>query len=180
MKKQHRTLRRRPIFLPLLAPVFGGIVVVLALLWLWHANEITTVMIVRHADIEQGSEPLRLSSTGLYRAKALGGWLSEAGLDRIYVSDFGPARETAAAVARATGAEVVDAPEGDVRGLTRRLGRLQGETVLVVTRREIIPELIEGLGGPRPEIAEADYSDLFLVTDSILTRATTVSLKYGG
>ena len=57
MKKQHRTLRRRPIFLPLLAPVFGGIVAVLALLWLWHANEITTVMIVRHADIEEGSEP---------------------------------------------------------------------------------------------------------------------------
>jgi phosphohistidine phosphatase SixA len=180
MKKQHRTLRRRPIFLPLLAPVFGGIVAVLALLWLWHANEITTVMIVRHADIEEGSEPLQLSSTGIYRAKALGGWLSESGLDRIYVSDFGPAQETAQAVAKATGAEVVDAPGGDVRGLARRLGRLQGETVLVVTRREILPELVEGLGGFRPEIAEADYSDLFMVTDSILTRARTVVLKYGG
>ena len=180
MKKQHRTLRRRPIFLPLLAPAFGGIVAVLALLWLWHANEITTVMIVRHADIEHGSEPLRLSNTGIYRAKALGGWLSESGLDRIYVSGFGPARETARAVAQATGAEIVDAPEGDVRALTRHLGRLQGETVLVVTRREIIPELVEGLGGFRPEIAEADHSDLIVVTDSILTRATTVTFKYGG
>jgi hypothetical protein len=180
MKKAHRTLRRRPIFLPLLAPAMGGLVAVLALVWLWHANAITTVMVVRHADIQPGSDPMTLSSTGTYRARALGGWLRNSGLRRIYVSDFGPARETALAVSSSTGAEVVEIATGDTRGLVRRLSRLQGETVLVIARRETIPDIVDGLGGYRPKLAETDYSDLFVITDSILTRAKVVALEFGG
>lgn len=180
MKKEHRTLRRRPIFLPLLAPALGGLVAVVTLIWLWHANAITTVMVARHADIQPGSDPMTLSSTGTYRAKALGGWLKDSGLQRIYVGDFGPARETALAVSTATGAEVIESATGDTRGLVRRLRRLQGDTVLVIARREIIPDIVDGLGGYRPELAESDYSDLFVITDSILTRAKVVSLKFGG
>lgn len=180
MKKEHRTLRRRPIFIPLLAPALGGFVAVVALIWLWHANQVTTVMIVRNADVQEGADPLRLSSTGLYRAKALGGWLSDSGLDTIYVSDFGPARETAEAVAEATGAEIIEVGESKTRSFVKRLRYLQGESVLVVARLEIIPDLVEGLGGQRPVLAEADHSRLFIITDSILARAKVVSLNYGG
>ena len=112
--------------------------------------------------------------------KALGGWLQDSGLARIYVSDFGPARETAVEVSSATGAEIVEAATSDTRGLVRRLRQLQGETVLVIARREIIPDIVDGLGGHRPDIGDSEYSDLFLINDSILTPARVIPLKFGG
>jgi len=181
MKKDHRKLRRRPLFAPLLAPLLGGVIVVMLLGVLWTAQSQTTVILVRHADIRETAQgTARLSDTGIYRAKALAGWLETSDLSRIYVSDYGPTRETAAPTAEVTGVAMIEIPADDLGGLVKTVGGLSGETVLIVGQAETLPRIIEALAGEKVVIEENDYSGLYIVTDSVLTRARLLEMRYGG
>jgi broad specificity phosphatase PhoE len=182
MKKEHRTLRRRPLFTPLLMPVFAGIAALLLIAWAWNASSTTTVVLVRHAEkMAQPPDDPPLSEAGQYRAKALAGWLADSGIRTIYVSDRQRTRLTADPVAERTGAEIVALPADDVVGLVQVLrGQHRGETVLVVGHRNTLSPIIERLGGQPVDVTENDYSRLFVVTDSPLTRTTVLALRYGG
>lgn len=182
LKKEHRTLRRRPLFTPLLMPIFGGIAAILLLAWAWNASSTTTVVLVRHAEkLADPPDDPPLSPQGEYRAKALAGWMLDSGVRTIYVSELQRTRATAEPVAQRTGAEIVTLPADDVGGLVKRLrGEHRGETVLVVGHSNTVPALIEQLGGDAVEIGENDYSRLFVVTDSPLTRTTVLALRFGG
>ncbi len=181
MKKEHRKLRRRPMFTPLLAPFLGGVVFVLALGWLWSVKGTTTIIVVRHADIQQledgGAE---LNDTGYFRSRSLAGWLKPSGITRIYISDYPPTRLTAEPVAKATGAEIREIPAAQTERLIDELEELRGDTVLVVGQAETMSEIIRDLSGQRPEIDQDDYSGLFIISDSVLTRARLLMLRYGG
>ncbi len=182
MKKEHRTLRRRPLFAPLLMPVFGGIAALLLIAWAWNASSTTTVVLVRHAEkmAEPADDP-PLSEAGRHRAAALAGWLADSDVRTIYVSERKRTRQTAGPVAERTGAEIVALPANDVDGLVKVLrGQHRGETVLVVGHSNTLSPLIERLGGQPVVVAEDDYSRLFVVTDSLLTRTTVLALRYGG
>ena len=182
LKKEHRTLRRRPLFTPLLMPLFGGIAAVLLLAWAWNASSTTTVVLVRHAEkLAEPPDDPPLSPEGQHRAKALAGWMADSGVQTIYVSQFRRTRETAEPVAKRTGAEIVALPADDLSGVMKQLrGKHRGETVLVVGHSNTIPALIEWLGGDGVEIDENDFSRLFVVTDSPLTQTTVLALRYGG
>lgn len=181
MKKDHRRLRRRPLFTPLLAPILGGIIVVMILGLFWTAQSQTTVILVRHADVAPngGGNP-QLTDTGLYRAKALAGWLKAADLSAIYVSDYAPTALTAALIAENSGTQPIEIPSSEVGRLLKALGRHRGETVLVVAEAETLPVIIDSLAGKEVSIADNDYSQLYIVTDSILTKARLLQLRYGG
>ena len=103
MKKDHRKLRKRPLFTPLLAPILGAVIVIMLVGLLWTAHGTTTVILVRNAESGVGNNgESRLTDTGVYRARALAGWLGQSGLSRIYVADYPPAESTAGPVAEAT------------------------------------------------------------------------------
>jgi broad specificity phosphatase PhoE len=182
MKKEHRSLRRRPLFTPLLAPVLAAIAVVPLLVWAYNASNTTTVLLVRHA--EKMSEPADdppLSPVGEDRAVALAGWLSDSDVRAIYVSDKLRTRQTARPVAEQAGIDVVELPADDVEGLVATLrAKHRGETVLVVGHSNTLPAIIRRLGGEAGAIDPADFSRLFVVTDSPLTRTTVLTLRYGG
>jgi phosphohistidine phosphatase SixA len=181
MKKEYRKLRRRPMFTPLLAPFLGGAVFVLAVGWLWSVKGTTTVILVRHADVQQledgGAE---LNDTGYFRSRSLAGWLKPSGISRIYVSDYLPTRLTAEPVAKTTGAQIVEIPADGSDRLIDNLEDLRGDTVLVIGRAESLPDIIFALSGRRPTIEQDDFSGLYIVTDSVLTRARLLTLRYGG
>lgn len=181
MKKDHRKLRRRPLFTPLLAPILGGLLVVILVGLLWTAQSATTVILVRHADVGEGKEgePI-LTDVGVYRSRALAGWLSQSQLSRIYVSDYPPTELTAAPVAEATGAEVIKIQTENVETLLEAVGHLRDENVLIVWERETLPDIVRALAGADVVIEEQDHSGLYIVTDSILTRARLLQLRYGG
>ncbi len=182
MKKEHRTLRRRPLFTPLLMPLFGGIAAILLLAWAWNSSSTTTVVLVRHAEkLAEPPDDPPLSPEGTYRAKALAGWLADSGVQTIYVTQYRRTRETAEPVAERTGAEIVTLPADDLSGVMKQLrGKHRGETVLIVGHSNTVPAFIESLGGDRVEIDEDEYSRLFVVTDSPLTQTTVLALRYGG
>ncbi len=182
LRKGNRTLRKRPIFAPLLIPALSVIVGLLVIAWVWNAAETTTVILVRHA--EKMPEPVDdpdLSAMGAYRAKALAGWLRDAGIEHIYVSQFKRTQQTAAPVAKAIDASVHELDAGDSKALVQEIqGRHRGETILVVGHSNTLPEIVRELGGEIDEIDEADYSRLIIVSDSPLTRARVTNLRFGG
>lgn len=168
-------------FTPLLAPFLGGVAFVLALGWLWSVKGTTTIILVRHADIQQLEDGgIELNDTGYFRSRSLAGWLKPSGITRIYTSDYPPTRLTAEAVAKATGAELVEIPAAETDRLIEELEGLRGDTVLVVGQAETLPEVITELSGRRPDIEPADYSAMYIVSDSVLTRARLLTLRYGG
>jgi phosphohistidine phosphatase SixA len=181
LKKEHRSLRRRPLFAPLLMPLFAAIAAILLLAWGWNASNTTTVLLVRHAEkmpVPPDNPPL--SAAGFARAEALARWLSDSGIRTIYVSERLRTRQTAEPVAARLGAEIIERPGDDVEGLVSALrSGHRGETVLVVGHSNTLPAIVRRLGGEVAPIGESDYSRLFVVTDSPLTRTTVLSLNYG-
>ena len=181
MKKDHRRLRRRPLFTPLLAPVLGGIIVLMVAGLFWTAQSQTTVILVRHADVIQseGGNP-QLTPTGQFRSKALAGWLKAAELSAIYVSDYAPTALTAAPIVENSGTQPIEIPSAEVGRLINALGRHRGETVLVIAEAETLPAIIDRLAGREISVGDDDFSQLYIVTDSILTKARLLQLRYGG
>lgn len=141
---------------------------------------LTTVVLVRHAEKEEGDDP-GLTPGGRDRAAALAHVLSEGRVDAIYASQFRRTQETAEVVAAAVGlgVEIVDAR--DIEGLAHRLrSDHAGQTVLVVSHSNIIPEVILALGGDAGGIPEEEYDDLFVVLlDDAGSAASVLHLNYG-
>ena len=181
LRKGNRSLRNRPLFTPLLIPALSIIAAILVGGWLWNASGATTVILVRHA--EKMSEPAgdpALSPIGVYRSKALAGWLRDSGVEHIYVSQFLRTQETAIPVAETTGALIHELPAGDIEGLVDLLhADHRGQTVLVIGHSNTVPEIVRGLGGELGDIDESDYSRLIIVTGSWLTGVRVTSLRFG-
>jgi phosphohistidine phosphatase SixA len=182
MRKEHRKLRRRPLYFPLLAPVVGAVVAVLIVVWGLSKAGTTTVILVRHTDLAPpASEAVSgLSEVGRYRSRVLAGWLGESGISRIYVSDFSPTRETAEPVSKSTGAEIFEIPATDPRRLMKKLAGRGDSPVLVIGDAETLERILESKLGRRLEIADDDYDGLYVITDSILTSPRLLKLNYGG
>ena len=182
LRKGNRSLRKRPLFTPLLVPALSVIAALLVVGWLWNATDITTVILVRHAEkMPEPADDPGLSGQGAYRSKALAGWLRESGIEHIYVSNYLRTKETAIPVAETTGAPVHEWPAGDVKGLVDVLqSDHRGQTVLVIGHSNTVPEIVRGLGGELSDIEELDYSRLIIVTDSGFRRVRVTSLRYGG
>lgn len=79
----------------------------------WHAEN-------RYA----GSSDIAMTQRGYEQAELLAGWAKTAGLEALWCSTLGRARETAAAVARTTGLE----PHPDARLLELDFGQGEGRT----------------------------------------------------
>ncbi|UCC14644.1 MAG: histidine phosphatase family protein [Gammaproteobacteria bacterium] len=182
MRKEHRKLRRRPLYFPLLAPVVGAVIAVLLLAWALSRTGTTTLILVRHADLAQSAleTGAGLSEVGRYRSKVLAGWLRESGISHIYVSDFSPTRETAVPVAESTGAKIFEIPATDPGRLADALSDRGESPVLVIADAETLEGIVEQRVGRPIEIADDDYAGLYVITDSILTRVRLLKLNYGG
>ncbi|HEX8127136.1 MAG TPA: phosphoglycerate mutase family protein [Allosphingosinicella sp.] len=118
--------------------------------------------VVRHLQKAEGPDPA-LSEEGARNAERLASWF---GTDRpaaIYVSTTRRARETAAPLAARLGIAVREYDPRDTPGLLARV-KAESGTVLIIGHSNTVPDIVAGLGGPRPaDLAEADYGDIFRV-----------------
>ena len=114
-----------------------------------------TIYLVRHAEKQAGAE----------RAALLAETLRDAGIVRIYSTDYARTRETAAPLAKAVSAAVTLYNPSDLSAFASQLKNESG-IVLVVGHSNTTPALVESLGGdPGPEINEAaEYDRLYVVS----------------
>jgi broad specificity phosphatase PhoE len=181
-KTRKRRRRRRAITLS----VYVAIVFVLA--WYFESQGTTTIIFVRHADIDQSmsvDSETPLNAVGRARAELLAEFFRNVdvlqGLDAIYVSEMARTQQTAMPLAKHLGIEPVVADHNDIVGFMRDVLRdHKREIVLVVTHRDKIAPLVAELHGHQsiPEIASDDYNEVFIVTIPWWGKVKTLQLPY--
>lgn len=180
-KTRKRRRRRRAITLvTYIAVVFG-------LAWYFESQGTTTILFVRHTDVDQPTvlEDQALNATGIERAELLADFLESAdvvqGPDAIYVSPLKQTQQTAAPLAKRLGIEPEVADPYDVAGfMSNVLFEHKREIVLVVTHADIIAPLVEELHGSKnlAEIGPDDYDYLYVVTIPWFGKVKTLQLLY--
>jgi phosphohistidine phosphatase SixA len=179
LKKDHRGLRRRPLYTPLAIVIASILALVLAGGWLVTSWGSTTVVLVRHAEKLADADDPGLSDTGRAHAERLAEMLERAGIAAIYVSEAKRTRETAAPVATRTGIEprVVEA-DRHKRLLRRLKWRHRGDVVLVVGHSNTVPLIAAGLGAEIAFVDAEDYSGLWIISYSRLRGTRLLTLRY--
>jgi phosphohistidine phosphatase SixA len=179
LKKEHRGLRRRPLYTPLAIIVTSLLLIILAGAWLFASWGSTTVVLVRHAErVEEAQDP-ELSAAGRARAERLAAMLQQADIAAIYVSEARRTKETAAPLATATGIKPREVPADKHKRLVRRLKwRHRSDVVLVVGHSNTVPVIAGGLGAPLGMVEAEDYSGLWIISYSRLRGTRMLNLRY--
>jgi broad specificity phosphatase PhoE len=140
-----------------------GLLASLGAWWALGCGEVTTLVLVRHADRDGSRDAL--TASGVARSRALLHALEKLGLARVFHSDTVRARDTAAPLALALGLPIVERPAADIDGLLEEITRQhRGERVLVVGHSNTVPKIIAAAGGPAlPDLAHDEFDDLFVL-----------------
>lgn len=146
--------------------------------WLFCWGAPTTVILVRHADRENGADALSVAGTA--RAQELARVLAKSDIRAIYTSDAVRTQQTAAPTAGLLGI----APEAvvavaDLVGAIRANHR--SHKVLVVGHSNTVPEIVAEFGGPVVAIADNEFDNLYVLTVCRCRRSGVgfVNLQYG-
>jgi len=166
-----------------IAPVFSSLFLMLCLAFPAATRAepgAATIFLVRHAEKVNASEDPKLSRAGKRRARALADLLEDAGIERIYSSDYRRCRDTANPLAARLEIPVELYDPHELASLAKKL-KQTGENSLVVGHSNTTPELAAQLGGdPGPEIDEkSEYDRLYIVTLGANGEASSVLLRYG-
>jgi broad specificity phosphatase PhoE len=122
------------------------------------------VIVVRHAekDTAGGADPA-LSAAGRARAETLARLVAQAGIARVFTSEFKRTQQTAAPVVEALHITPKVVAGKDVAALVSQLRNGQGNA-LVIGHSDTVPALLRALGLDQPvTIADQDYGDIFVV-----------------
>jgi TonB family protein len=145
---------------------------------------LTTVILVRHAEKETDpalADP-PLTAAGSDRARSLARILRNAGITTIYTTPYARTRATAAHIAEALGLTPLEVQTGPtyVTEMVRRAVEVpRGATILVVGHSNTTRDVLRGLGvANAPEIPDAEYDNLYIVTLAPFAEPKLVALKY--
>jgi broad specificity phosphatase PhoE len=123
-----------------------------------------TVFLTRHAERAGGGGAMAnddpISPAGRERADLLARMLSDAGIQKIFVTEYKRTQETAAPLARKLNLvpEVSKSPAAAILAM-------KSGAVLAVGHSNTLPEIITALGGPAiPRIAEDEFDNLYILT----------------
>ncbi len=144
---------------------------------------VTTVLLVRHADRDDGS----LNAAGLERADKLAHVALKAGVMAVYTTDTERTRRTARPLADLLNLDPLIYQVGSADQIKEFAARLQrdhrGDVVLVVGHNPTVPRTIDALGGNSANCsvgtAYDEYDDLCVVTIYGPGRVRVLNLQYG-
>jgi phosphohistidine phosphatase SixA len=130
--------------------------------------------LVRHAEKMDDSEDPPLSEVGLARAQTLASLLVDAGIQKVYSSDFKRTRDTAAPLVEKLDIEVILYDLNNLPEAARRLRSTPGR-YLVVGHSNTTPDMVRWLGGePGPDIADDEYDRLYVLVHRAGGTTTTL------
>lgn len=146
-------------------------------------QSVTTVLLVRHAERDDGS----LNEAGLERAEQLARVALKAGVTAVYTTDTERTRGTARPVADALDLEPLIYQVSSSEEISEFAARLQrdhrGEVVLVVGHNPTVPRTIEALGGNAADCSVGtrydEFDDLCIVTIYAPGQVKVLNLQYG-
>ena len=146
---------------------------------LYMFSPVTTVILVRHAERNNDTDTTSISMAGWERAAALAAAVSDADVQRIFVTEKIRTGQTAARAAERLNIVPSMIPADQRSQLIDSIRSHGGETVLVVGHANTIPAILALLDAHEPVTIPRDvYDDLFVVTVTPF-RSSIVRLKYG-
>lgn len=141
----------------------------------------TLVLAIRHGETEwnsqgrfQGHLNSALSAAGIAQSEALGERLAREPIDLLLSSDLGRALQTASAIARRTGCEIVVEP----RLRERRMGILEGLTPAEVQTR--YPDEYERLRSRDPDYVVPQGESMRQLFERSVACFTELALRHAG
>ncbi len=145
-----------------------------------EAQPAATVFLVRHAEKTMEKNDPALTTQGRQRADLLADTLQDAGITRIYSSDYIRTRDTAAPLAKHLGLTVKLYDAGNLDAIAETL-KMEGGRTLVVGHSNTTPQLVELLGGEggEPIVEATEYNRLYIVTRSKNGEVGTTLLQFG-
>ena len=134
------------------------------MLMLASLSQAATFYVLRHAEkADDGSKDPVLTTQGQQRATNLAGMLANAGIEKIYASDYQRTQLTARPLAHLLGLEVTSYDPGDLPGLKERLLK-EDVNAMIVGHSNTTPMLAHLLSGqPVTNLDEANYDFVFQV-----------------
>ncbi len=145
----------------------------------------TTLILIRHGErnnptIADPPGGPRLNAAGKKRAQTLVHVLGKTGIKVIYTSTYTRTQETAqplaAILAAVTSVQLTDAAQIKNHILLNH----SGKTILVVGHSDSVPALINLFtGGHLPNINDAEFDNMFVLTALNTGQAFVTRLKYG-
>lgn len=185
MKKEHTELRRRPLLTPIWLSALLAIVVLAVLAGFLASMTTTTVVLVRHAEKELGTiEDAPLTPQGEQRAQLLARMFGERDgpgrISAVFASDTRRAQRTATPLADRLGLKVTTTKGNDDQIIRHIRGEFRGKSVLIVGHSNTVPELVRRLTHAKdiPEIPDAEYGTIYVVTLPTLGRASVLRMSY--
>lgn len=184
MQTELAKLKRRPLLLPLVMPVFLLAVVSLFVVWVLDARTSSVVVIVRHAETEMSTtaDP-SLNGTGRDRAARLVRMLGQVGdkrgVDAVFASELKRTQQTVMPLAESLGLAVNAVSDAAWNSLARKILREHnGELVLVSADLPAVTKLVEELSGEQVSLRDDEYDQMFIIYLSRLSKARLVRLRY--
>lgn len=160
------------------------IISVCALFYFCRWYQVTTVLMVRHA--EAAGTPANdppLTTIGDARAQKLVHVAANAGLDAIFVTNLQRTQQTAAYIAANMSLTPIILNESQIEELVTAItSDHRGEKILVVGHSHTIPDILEELNiSEPPPITSSDYDNLFVIhiRHCIFHRPRVTHLQYG-
>lgn len=184
VRKRRRRARAR------LIAFIGYSAAVIGLAWFFEQQATTTVIFVRHADVDGpmsgAGEDQPINAAGQARAEMLATWLADidigGSVNAIYASPALRTQQTAEPLARRLDIEVeIDDPFETERFMREILREHKGQIVLIVTHSDAIGPLIDELHGKKglPAIEPDEYDNMYIVTIPWFGKVKTLRLPYG-
>jgi broad specificity phosphatase PhoE len=124
----------------------------------------STVILVRHADVNAGTDP-GLSLAGVIRANLLAQMLQDATLSAVFVTEFRRSAETGMPSAVAAGVAVTPYLSTDAAGLITAIRTNHAnKTVLVVAHSNTVDSIATGLGAAGVgQLAQTQFDRMFVI-----------------
>lgn len=140
-----------------------------------------TVVVVRHAEKgAEGTDP-SLTPAGAARAEALSRALQDVKVSALFATEYKRTQETVQALQQRLGVAATVVPARAVDSLVARIHALPpGAAAVVASHSNLVHVIVQRLSGVSiPELTDADYDRMAVVTMTSPGRGTVVVLRYG-
>ena len=126
-----------------------------------------TLILVRHAEkkiVPPENKDPDLSPAGVSRAEELARMFGDAGITRIYATQYKRTQQTVKPLAVKLGLQVTVVEAAKTPELVKQLrARKSGEVIFIAGHNNSVPEIIAALGGPQlPIIPETEFDNLYI------------------
>jgi phosphohistidine phosphatase SixA len=143
------------------------------------------VILVRHAEKDSQATDAPISAAGRERARELAhvieAWTAAgARIRALFATELQRTQQTLEPLSASVHVPITVVNANETVKLVKKILAFSGGIVIVAGHSNTLPEIMESLGAPSGiEIAEADFSRLFVLTKPGTSPAHVIDLRYG-